>query len=472
MTPRGQHNTSPSRASTQGLEELNLLEWSLAILARHAPTNLKTLSARDVIPDAATGTQVERSILLSAPDTLSLPTWQDQDILLALLKLTMERTRFTERRLCFSLYEVLKSLHLSDSGPYCRRVSDSLDRWSGLWIKLINAWRRGGKWHSESFHVIDRVKLNRGRDYDPDAQQVIYWDDAVVESIMAKHTKGLDWEFYLTLAPTAKRLYRFLDKRFNQTKGRRPHPWTFDLVKFCHHKIGLSRNYGVNKCKEKLQPAINELEEKGYLAPAAASDRFVKQSKGVWLVDFRKAAGTQRKKRSAPPDLVAQLTDRSVNPHKAEVLAATYDRATIDEKIRYYDAQRRSGKQLRPGFLVASIEQGYQLLPQPPGTAPPIHRADQKPSPSDRADSNTVTAVKAISILDRQQRARNEFWNSLTADERNQIEAEAFRQAGRLALDGWNRAKASGHRQIETEYREAILNGHLDRLLSPCGKAS
>jgi hypothetical protein len=260
-----------------------LLEWVLVLLSRQAPADLKTITAQDIITDAESGQKVERSFIMSAPDALTLPTWQDIDILLALLKLTMQRTGFQERLLRFSLYEVLKSLRLSDSGHYCRRVSESLDRWSGLWIKFVNSWRRHGKWHSEAFSIIDRVKLNSGRDYDPDVQQVIYWDDVVLESIAAKHTKSFDWNLYLSLDPTAKRLYRFLDKRFNQHASRRRPSWTYDLVKFCHNKIGLSRNYGVNKCKEKLLPHVRELEQKGFLAESPVDERFMKLSNGRWI---------------------------------------------------------------------------------------------------------------------------------------------------------------------------------------------
>ena len=52
---------------------------------------------------------------------------------------------------------------------------------------------------------------------------------------------------------TAKRMYRFLDKRFHHKPD-----WTFDLKEFAHEHIGLGRHYeGPAHLKRNLMPAID-----------------------------------------------------------------------------------------------------------------------------------------------------------------------------------------------------------------------
>jgi hypothetical protein len=192
----------------------------------------------------------------------------------------------------------------------------------------------------------------------------------------------------------------------------------------------------------------------------------MKLSKGRWIVEFREAKKPVRRTIAPPADLVAQLTDRSVNPRKAAALASSHARHAIEEKIRYYDAQRRRGKTLRPGFLVSSIEQKYQF---PAETLPPItcadHRAHVAPALRTAAPSS-VTDRQTDYVRNRQERIRQDYWSSLPETAKQQIEAEAFEQAGRLELVGWRRANETGLKQIAAAYRDAILNKHIDRLLA------
>src|SRR4051812_9424706 len=128
----------------------------------------------------------------------------------------------------------------------------------------------------------------------------------------------------------AKRLYRFLDKRFY--KG--PH-WVFDLAEIAFERVGLSRNYARNvaKIKEKLQPAVEELEDIGFLEPMARDDRYFKDA-GNWKIRLSK----RQPDKSSPallggggelPDLVRQLIERGVSPTKAGELFASYSEARL-----------------------------------------------------------------------------------------------------------------------------------------------
>ena len=83
----------------------------------------------------------------------------------------------------------------------------------------------------------------------------------IFESFQAGYLKPLDYDMCMGFSnATAKRLYRFLDKRFHHKTD-----WTFDLKELAHEHIGLNRNYeGTVQLKRKLEPAISELEERWF----------------------------------------------------------------------------------------------------------------------------------------------------------------------------------------------------------------
>ena len=108
----------------------------------------------------------------------------------------------------------------------------------------------------------------------------IVWNEVIFESFQAGYLKPLDYDLCMGLSnSTAKRMYRFLDKRFHHKPD-----WTFDLKEFAHEHIGLSRHYeGPAHLKRNLMPAIAELETVGFLEPLPDNQRFTKNGKD-WKV--------------------------------------------------------------------------------------------------------------------------------------------------------------------------------------------
>ena len=67
----------------------------------------------------------------------------------------------------------------------------------------------------------------------PDASYII-WSEDIFESFQAGYLKPLDYDLCMGLSnSTAKRMYRFLDKRFHHKPD-----WTFDLKELAHEHIG------------------------------------------------------------------------------------------------------------------------------------------------------------------------------------------------------------------------------------------
>ena len=152
----------------------------------------------------------------------------------------------------------------------------SLKRWTSVFLHYENAWRdnKTKSWVSAGFHIIDNYEIADSRTTGDQLDLLpsyIIWNKVIFESFQAGYLKPLDYDLCMGLSnSTAKRMYRFLDKRFHHKPD-----WTFDLKEFAHEHVGLGRNYeGPAHLKRKLRPAIEELEAIGFLEPLAGRGTF------------------------------------------------------------------------------------------------------------------------------------------------------------------------------------------------------
>src|SRR5207302_9481315 len=114
----------------------------------------------------------------------------------------------------------------------------------------------------------------------------ITWTPQFQESLQSGNMKRLNLEVFFKLStPTAQRMYRFLDKRFYNAPRLE-----MDLVEFACGHVGLTESNNVAILKRRLAPAIKELEEVRFIAPAPPGERYRKVQAGVWRVHFRAAA--------------------------------------------------------------------------------------------------------------------------------------------------------------------------------------
>ena len=104
----------------------------------------------------------------------------------------------------------------------------------------------------------------------------------IFQSFQSGNLKQLDLEFYLKLRlPTTKRMYRFLDKRFYRRSRL-----DFDLRTLACEHIGLSRSYAPTELKRRLKPALEELEQLGFLEPLSPEERYSYVKRGCWRIIF------------------------------------------------------------------------------------------------------------------------------------------------------------------------------------------
>jgi len=370
-----------------GRDEMNLAEFPIAALTDYVPRGCNTIRFSD-----GSG-----SLMVTGSDAYGLPTAADADVVVALIQLTKRRNGFHAPAVHFRRSELIEILGWPESGKSYRRLTESLMRWSTTSLKYEGTW-----WDQQSrrkinaiFHILNEVVLfDRSAPGDGDGESgrpprsYFAWNKVFLGSCQAGNLKRLDLGMYFALEhASSKRLYRFLDKRLH----RRPDQ-TFDLAEVAFERVGLSRGYvgkkgaiNIAKVREKLRPAIDELEAGGFLVPLGPEDRYRKHEDG-WAIRFVRtgeakpdeadsgaiAAEAEAVGAASPPagpaaeaGPVEGLVRRGVTRARAEDLAGRHPEALIAEKLEIFDWKRAkdpAGLRRNPaGWLVKAVEDDYPV---------------------------------------------------------------------------------------------------------------
>ncbi len=243
-------------------DEMNLAEFPLTVLSTRSDPRIKTLEFEDsiVLKDGQT---LKRKWVITGADKFGLPTASDDEVLLGLLKLTVDEG-IRNRKIFFTRYELLRVLRWTTEGRSYLRLQNALDRLSGVRVKAANAFfDNESKSHStKNFGVIDAYEINDGREATTKPSFFI-WSEEIFKSFQVGFIKKLDLDFYLDLrSAVSKRLYRYLDKHFWYKSSVR-----INLFTLAHEKIGISRNYKyASLIRQQLDPAVEELVERKFLS--------------------------------------------------------------------------------------------------------------------------------------------------------------------------------------------------------------
>jgi hypothetical protein len=427
-------------------DELNLAEFPIAALSDRVPDGQMTLVFEDRL-EPHDSEPIVRRLTITGTHKHGLPTSVDDEILVGLIQLTKRRNNFTDARVAFSRYELIELLGWPQSGPSYRRIEEALNRWMGVMLIYENAWwdNAAKSWVDERFHVLDNVSLydrerrrpagrpaagrpaKRGKKGEGEPEPLplssFRWNEVIFQSFQSGNLKQLDLEFYLRLRlPTTKRMFRFLDKRFYRRDRL-----DFDLRNLACEHIGLSRSYAPTELKRRLKPALEELEELGFLEPLSPEERYSYIARGQWriiLIRARPASGGPPPAGEIPA-LVEALTARGVTSKAAAELVGAHPAGRIQTKIEVFDwlvrnQDKRVGKN-PAGYLVSSIRADYQ--------APDDYR------PADAA-ARTAAARRAAEDAERQRkhRARDEAERAKAREAELRARWEALPEAEREAI--------------------------------------
>jgi hypothetical protein len=414
---------------------MNLAEFPITLLTDQPLTGVKTLVFKDR----------HGKLTVSGSDAYGLPTAPDGDVIVALIQLTKLRNNFTDPTVTFTRYEVLKLLSWPDRGHYYQRLDESLNRWIGVTLYYEKAW-----WDNEvkcrvdaNFHILESVVL-----FDQEVRRTLRarhqplpfssftWNKVFFKSCQADNLKRLDLDTYFSLkSAISKQMYRFLDKRFYHRGD-----WTFDLRELAFEHVGLSRNYAPRKVKEKLKPALEELEGIDFLEPMTNADRYAKVGRGEWQIRLvRKLPASVEIKPEPEPEptgLERELIDRGVTRGVAAELVRDFSEARIKTQIEAVDRTRRKIKD-KAAYLVSAIREDFATSKaiDPPVKAEPVPVA-----------RNTKAVVDA-------------YWRRLSPEERDRLDAAALAQADpdqRAEIEGETRPFMK--RLLMSAVRDEYLN--------------
>jgi Replication initiator protein A len=431
----------PPQSFPDARDELNLAEFPIALLTNRSAPGQTTLKFEDTIRDSSTGKLITRTLTIKAAGDDGLPTAKDEEVILGLIQLTKLANNFTHRTVQFSRYELVQLLKWPYCGKSYDRVEESLKRWIGVTYFYNKAWWDKGaeSWVDESFHLLDNISLydhdqprrSTGQDSLPFSS--FSWNKVLFDSFQAGYLKRLDLDFYLELGTsTAKRLFRFLDKRFYH--GDRQE---FDLFRLAFEHVGLSRHYTkAAHIRRNLAQAIEELEAKGFLEPLPDNERYVQVRRGEWKVIFIK----KYKDKPAVPapagtttPLQKELTDRGVTAGTAAELVADYPAEQIAGKLEVFDwmveTKKKHVSENPAGYLVASIRHDYAV---PKGFLPKAER-ERKKQAVEQAQKKKADKQRQEEQEDARRRAErahiNAYLEGLTPQERQALEEYALANA-------------------------------------------
>ena len=452
-----------------GRDENNLAEFPISLLGDSAPPGLKTIEFEDTLDDWETGQTIVRRVCITGSDKFGLPTAKDEEVLLALIQLTKIANDFTSPEVWFVKRDVLELLGWKNRGWAYDRVEEALHRLKGTSIHYWNSWRdqAKGRWRdSAAIGVIDYFTITDGR-YQSGAgsdsergKSRFCWNKLFFESFEAGYVKKLDFAIYRSLhRPAAKRAYRFLDKRFWHKDE-----WEFDLRQFACEKLGFSRAYTTGQLKERLRPALGELEEIGFIETPS----FRKGRSKIWtLAVVKKTAKVESADRSCAPQnpWAAELVQRGVKKKAANEIANRYAAEFIREKVAFVDwliarGDKRVSKS-PAGFLVAAIRDNY---PPPKDFVRAIAAPEGK---QERLPSETAIPVDKTSTSAGRRDEVDEYLSALSDEEEEAIFKMALTTASAIEASSLERLALQG-----SALYQAMRTSLVRKYVRACGLAN
>ena len=468
------------------VDELNLAEFPLAAISDRFLDGTKTVELEDSVFDREQNKYLPRRLTLSGSDRYGLPTSKDDDVLLACIQLS-RLNDFATREVSFSRYEILRLLGWADESRNYERVATSLRRWKGLSIFSDRAFydHEQKSWVNRDFGVFDNLVIYRREVVQgkaaPGCSRFV-WNEVLFRSFQSGYLKQLDWNLYCQLtSPVAKRLYRFLDKRFYHSNRVE-----IDLQELGFRKVRLTANYNTAQMKRTLLKGIEELEHVWEVKPRLPEERFRKDGQGKWIVIFERRTTRSRpviapsvtsaittessvpfvQSAINPQNLERELVKRGIGPASAEELSLLQPSNRIREMLELYDWYNNRGQSRGPGFLVKAIRNPAGIA-LPTGFESSLQRQERQQSreAQKQAESNVRTKRERLALRKQnsRQRAFTAFWEALSPSEQDTFETEALENADmmkrRLYLE------ASGKRGKAFEiYRQMILIDQFERI--------
>lgn len=368
-----------------GKDEMNLAEFPIALLSERDLKKKKTIKKIRIIstPDDI---KLDQEWIITGSDEYGLPLAQDDDVLIALLKVGSE-SDFESSTINFTRHGLIKIMGWDNQGWSYKRIEDALNRLAGVRIITKNAFydRESQTYISRNIGILDSFEIFEKKYKRKTAHQVplslsyVRISEELYKSIKTGYIKYIDTNFYYSLSSSiSKRLYRFLDKkRYHKKK------FEINLLHLAETNLGmdLSTRQYASQIKQRMDTAHQELIKKGFLKSA----EYQKTQDGKnWKVIYIFTQELSRKLSLNEPSeessdyLVVALIERGITDTVAKELAKKYPE-TIEEKIDLLDyaikTNSSSVSENPAGWLRRAIEEDYK---PPKGYKTPTQRKEEK----------------------------------------------------------------------------------------------
>ncbi|WP_353568099.1 replication initiator protein A [Haloferula sargassicola] len=350
----------------KGKDELTLAEFPLGLAGKDPTRKGKTaVSYQDLIRDSSTGAPITRTVTIQGSEEFGLPTYYDEEILFGVLQLTNLHRTGDEwpKQVRFSRYHLAKILGLKTDGRTYRRIWDSLHRLANTTYNFRFSFfdKQDEEWRpSVVITFIQTLVVHGGPIPGKNGEVTIRWNDDIHRNFQAGYLRNINFTEYRAIGlPLAKALYRYLGKHFHRRSRLK-----FDLKVFAYEKLGLSRAHNVGQIKAALAPAIERLENHGFIKPASKSERYKKMGVGRWDIIFEKMTPQTSFPMEVSPATVAEakLIELGVSPGVASQLVTEFPEEVIDRKIDEFNfaVARGKGPERNPGgWLAKSIRESW-----------------------------------------------------------------------------------------------------------------
>ncbi|QDV81020.1 replication initiator protein A [Botrimarina mediterranea] len=331
-----------------GRDEMNLLEHSISSAGTQVDRKTTSLLFESQATDPETGEPVEQSWEVTFSGKFGRPTATDDDVFVALMKVTHEQD-FASPHVEFTSYQLIRILGWPDSGPSYKAIDNALNRLCGVRVVAKNYWydNKAKLWVDRKFGVIDDVFLYERAKYDRAKRKAkelgesnpkswLRWSDVMQESFAAGYIRKLDIEVYRDIEnPVARKLYRYLGKHFWKKRQHR-----IELAELAVEKLGYKQETALRELRRRLAPAIAELEAKGIYG---LSHEF-KSSYGKCQVLFTQTKKTDAKPSKPEHPLVAKLRAIGVFEADARAATTTHSEQRILEDIEDVEFRAKQGQ--------------------------------------------------------------------------------------------------------------------------------
>lgn len=445
-----------------GRDELNLADFPISALPRAQKSDeqgrkLDRLEFTATRYDSATRQRVQQKVILTSTARDGLPTPADEHVILALLHVAKHTHDFADATVPFAPTQLFAIMGWAPNGRSYTRLRDVLRRLKSLTIRYDNAWWDVvGRGYEEEVAtgIISSYRIARQvsgpRRPGQELLSWVTWTPQFHDSLRAGNLKRLNLEVFFQLStPTAQRMYRFLDKRFYTAPTL-----NIDLVEFACGHLGLTDAGNVAVLKRRLAPALAELEQIGFLAPADLASRYQKVKVGQWRIVLQ-AAGRP---------VVPEVTGEPVPSPAPAVSPPPLSPAPADELAREFYRRWNPAAATLPG--PRDREQAEQILrdrglDEARGLLPWLVQVTRAEWPECRSFSGAVQKYLADAVRLYEQHTRRADARRRADEQRDQQRDQAAQEttAGRTLQQSWDALSVDERQAIEQQVRDR-LGGH------------